>query len=246
MDVNRFNNFFSKFELLKNKLSHEYRIALKNNDVIKQKELIAEKDRINVEEKESLPSYAKKNPKSVVFFWHLVELFEQNGFDTNLELSYNELDREIKNSIYGKKFYKKILLSKKMRVGGNFPNLLIDNNRITSFYGKEYTLIDFWFSRCRPCLQDIPKYKKIYNEFSKKGFEIISISTDRPQDVDNWKIIIKNLGWKQLLDENGKESITLNINKFPTNFLLDSDGKIVLKDINPEELQNFLEKNIKK
>ena len=36
-----------------------------------------------------------------------------------------------------------------------------------------------------------------------------------------------------------------SINKFPTNFLLDSEGKIIKRDIPQEELEKFLEENLK-
>ena len=48
-----------------------------------------------------------------------------------------------------------------------------------------------------------------------------------------------------LLDENGNISKKYSINKFPTNFLLDSEGKIIKRDIPQEELEKFLEENLK-
>ena len=93
----------------------------------------------------------------------------------------------------------------------------------------------------------IPYYKELYEKYKDKNFSIISISTDRTQDIENWKKVIakNNITWQNLLDENGNISKKYSINKFPTNFLLDSEGKIIKRDIPQEELEKFLEENLK-
>ena len=127
-----------------------------------------------------------------------------------------------------------------------FPEFEIQDKKISSAFGKKYTFIDFWFSHCGPCLNDFPKYKEVYTKYKNLGLEIIGISTDRTKDIDDWKKVIKekDLNWLQLLDENGIESHQFNINAFPTTFLLNSEGIIIKKDISPEELEIFLEKNL--
>jgi hypothetical protein len=67
------------------------------------------------------------------------------------------------------------------------------------------------------------------------------------QDINKWKQTIAkySLPFLQYLDENGQISYSkLSIVKFPTNFLLDSNGKIVAKDIAPEKLKTFLMKEL--
>jgi thiol-disulfide isomerase/thioredoxin len=46
----------------------------------------------------------------------------------------------------------------------------LKNGEVFNSLGKKYTLIDFWFSNCAPCLQQLPAYKKIY----EKKDEILS------------------------------------------------------------------------
>ena len=133
-------------------------------------------------------------------------------------------------------------LSEKLK----FPNLEIQNKKIFSSLGPKYTLIDFWFSSCKPCLEQIPVYKKIYTKYKNDGFEIINISSDRTEDISKWKKLIteKELNWVHFLDENGVLTRHYSINKYPTSFLLDSEGKIIKKDSTPEELERFLKENI--
>lgn len=85
-------------------------------------------------------------------------------------------------------------------------------------------------------------YTKSYNDFKLQGFKIIGISIDITTNINAWKNITKEKGldWIQYLDENGKLSKKLNINSFPTNFLLNEKGEIIQKNITPEELEKFL------
>ncbi len=126
-----------------------------------------------------------------------------------------------------------------------FPNMslnLIDSLSSVTKKNK-FTLIDFWFSYCKPCLAEFPQYKEIYDLYKTKGFEIIGISVDRKEDELNWQNTIKkyNLNWLQYLDKNEIVTNKLNIKSFPTNFLLDNNGVIIKKDISPEELKAFLQ-----
>ncbi|MFN7675139.1 TlpA family protein disulfide reductase [Flavobacterium sp.] len=102
------------------------------------------------------------------------------------------------------------------------------------------TLIDFWASWCQPCREENPKVIALYNEFHKKGFNIISVSLD--DNTEDWKNAIAKDGltWTQV--SNLKEmkdpiAIQYGITQIPTTFLLDSDGKIVAIDLFGEDLK---------
>ena len=113
---------------------------------------------------------------------------------------------------------------------------------VSEHFGSKYILIDFWFSSCVPCIRQFPKLKELYKKFHPKGLEIIGISTDRTKDINKWnKVIRKNkINWKHLLDENTVESSRLSINSFPTNFLLNSEGIILKKNVSLDELELLL------
>ncbi len=49
-----------------------------------------------------------------------------------------------------------------------------------------------------------------------------------------------NVKWIQLWDVDGIESKKLFINAFPTNFLLDKSGKIVVVNLKSSDLEKFL------
>jgi alkyl hydroperoxide reductase subunit AhpC len=89
--------------------------------------------------------------------------------------------------------------------------------------------------------------KNLYNQFSNKGFEIVGISIDKDINKKKWEDIIFNekLIWQQYWDMNGKDAHRLSIYVYPSNFLIDSTGKIIAKDISMEELEEHLNRSLK-
>lgn len=108
----------------------------------------------------------------------------------------------------------------------------------------QYTLVDFWFSNCKPCISQFPKLTAIYEQYKNKGFEIIGISTD--EQPGDWKDAIAkyNLSWQQLWDGKKLTLDRLFIRAFRTNLLLDANGKIVQKDIELFQLEELLKAKI--
>lgn len=199
---------------------------------------------------ESLEEYSKQYPNSYMLFWSTMIFFEENswltGFNEGYLKIFNNLSPTIQNSKYGNIFYQKIINSSKIKDGTRFPQIKLEGEK-EYLLGSKFTLIDFWASYCKPCLEVFPAYKILYNQYKNKGFDIIGISVDRPQDMDKWKKIIKDrqLNWQQYIDLAGRESEKYNITAFPTTFLLDAEGTIIKREITPEELSIFLEENLK-
>lgn len=194
-----------------------------------------------------LLKFTKEHPNSYYALWQLVKKQKNDGYKVINENAFDNLSPKIKKSKLGLQFSKDITVAKQLLVGNLFPAEQF-NNPSKIILGEKYTLIDFWFSYCSPCIAQIPKYLDINKKYSGKDFQIVQISTDVTKNVDNWKRILKkyDLSWQSLLDENAKISMAFNINVFPTNFLLDSQGRILKRDISQDDLEIFLEANIKK
>lgn len=105
--------------------------------------------------------------------------------------------------------------------------------------GKKYVLIDFWASWCNPCRKEIPNLKKLYAQYSGKGFEIVSISID--QKKADWEKALKEerLTWPNFLDETGVAAL-YKVKFVPTMYLITADGVMVGENLRGEALATKL------
>ncbi|MDR2448394.1 MAG: AhpC/TSA family protein [Prevotellaceae bacterium] len=106
--------------------------------------------------------------------------------------------------------------------------------------GKKYILIDFWASWCGPCRREIPNLKNLYKKYAPKGFEIISISTDKK--AADWEKALKEekLAWPNYLDTKGEANDACRVKTIPAMFLIDDKGIVVAEKIRGEELAQEL------
>jgi thiol-disulfide isomerase/thioredoxin len=110
------------------------------------------------------------------------------------------------------------------------------NNRQKSFNdlrGEKLTLVDFWATWCKPCIQAIPKLNKIYSEYKDKGVEIIGVNADSPRNSAKIKPFAKTYKIKYpiLRDPNNEVTSELNVTAFPTLYIINSKNEIVYTHI---------------
>lgn len=166
------------------------------------------------------------------------------------ERLYYSLENTVRESYFGKVLAK--YFDSPLAIGKPAPSFRLKNVdgkmlSLENFKGK-YILLDFWASWCAPCRVEHPNLIKTYRAFNSKGFNIVSISLDKKKDA--WLKAIKddNLQWTQLSDLKGSDSEikkTYNIETIPTNFLLDTEGKIIGKNLLGKDLHDKLEKLLK-
>jgi thiol-disulfide isomerase/thioredoxin len=210
--------------------------------------------RENFTEKDNrqLLHFVQTHPDSYYAFWKLVSALQWNDYFPEYEETLNRFSEKIRDSYAAKVFQRKISEAKMRTVGGLFPVVYVKDSLSQEVTldvkkrGKIYTLIDFWFSSCQPCIAQFPEYVNLYNTYRGGGFEIISISTDHEKNESLWKSMIRkhHLRWPNYIDYKFDASARMNITKYPTNFLMDETGKIIAKDLSLKELKTMLESNI--
>src|SRR5690606_34227440 len=75
---------------------------------------------------------------------------------------------------------------------------------LSKFTGEGPVLISFWATWCKPCMEELTEFNKIYNDYKDKGFKLIAISTDNEKTVAKVKPFIRSKGYNftVLLDTN--------------------------------------------
>ncbi len=194
----------------------------------------------------TLLKYAEKNPDSKMAFWKLIRLMGF-GYEPLFDPIYNSFSETLREGYAGKVLKDKLQNGRLLSVGQPFPLLNCQNagnENLSSdiFLKNKFTLVDFWYSKCGPCRAQFGHLKDLYQQYSGSGFEIVGISVDQIEHKMDWVALIvkEKLVWKQYWDKNGTESGRLSITAYPTNFLVDSTGKIIDKNISMEALGEFL------
>ena len=114
---------------------------------------------------------------------------------------------------------------------------------------QELLMIDFWAAWCPDCRVENPNIVAVYNDFKDKGFDIISVSLDTDKNAWTKAIADDSLSWENHVSElkgwNCSAATEYGVAFIPQNFLIDTDGKIVAKNLNGNDLRIFVENYLK-
>ena len=116
--------------------------------------------------------------------------------------------------------------------GKDFDGNAVDQNL---FSGNAVTVINFWFTGCKPCVAELSKLNELNDAIKSMGGEVIGINTET---FDENEAAIKEA--KKILESQGAAYRNLSIDSssdagkyasdimaFPTTILVDRNGNIV-------------------
>lgn len=95
--------------------------------------------------------------------------------------------------------------------------------------GNKVTIIDFWATWCKPCVNSIPKLVGIYESFDSEEVAFIGISIDSPRNLAKVKPFVESKGvtYPILLDMNQELMREYNVTSIPTLLIVNADNEIV-------------------
>jgi thiol-disulfide isomerase/thioredoxin len=100
--------------------------------------------------------------------------------------------------------------------------------RLSELKGK-VVFLNFWATWCGPCRQEMPSMDALYRRLKDQGLEILAVNVqEKPWEVSGFMENYK-LSFKTVLDPTGKISGNYGISAFPTTFILDREGQIIVR-----------------
>jgi thiol-disulfide isomerase/thioredoxin len=134
--------------------------------------------------------YVKKNPNSMLVMYAFRNWAGYEIDANKVEPVFNSLPAATRSTATGKEMQARINIAKKTGIG----QLALDFTQndtlgkpvsLHSMQGK-YLLLDFWASWCGPCRAENPNLVKVFNKYKDKGFQVLSVSLDRPEAKERW------------------------------------------------------------
>lgn len=118
--------------------------------------------------------------------------------------------------------------------------------KFSDYVGKgKYVLVDFWASWCGPCKAEIPNIKAVYDEYHRKGLEVLSVAVwDRPEATkDTAKVY--GVNWKQIINAGQVPTELYGIEGIPHIILFGPDGTILKRNLRGDEIGQEISKYIR-
>ncbi|MEP2280059.1 TlpA disulfide reductase family protein [Maribacter sp.] len=138
-------------------------------------------------------------------------------------------------------------------IGDEFPNIEFplvtgDTVKLKDVLGKKLTVIDLWASWCAPCrIENRKTLVPLWDKYHDNGLQIVAYALESNETA--WKTATDRDGadrWLQSSDLQGDDAPFLKqirVRTIPANFVLDSAGVVIAKNIHGEELIGLVEQS---
>lgn len=258
--ANDFNTFNATYKQLKstgelmlasdeyNKAFNAYNNVAQTEQNLEALKVVGDKiEAIYADQRKEITELIASNPKSLTVATLASQYTAPEMTPDAISKFLSQFDKGvIAQSFYLKELQNKLAKVSQLEVGQQAPDFTIKGAdqkaiKLSDFKGK-YVLLDFWASWCGPCRREMPHVKAAYEQFKGNNFQVVAVSIDI--DAAAWKKALEedNMPFVHALDVKGKQSVgdLYMVRAIPTNFLIDSTGKIIAKNLRGEELSKFL------
>ncbi|MDP2114686.1 MAG: TlpA disulfide reductase family protein [Bacteroidota bacterium] len=207
--------------------------------------------------------FVQKHPFSMASVLALYQKFDDSNYVVQ-DLQSLKVAASALNSVFPKSEHVKALYANTMRLmadeknsklrefikehGTNSPDInLPDYNGkdilLSSLRGK-VVLIQFWSAKDRASRIQNEALTELYSKYKSRGFEIYQVSVDNERSAWIDAIEQDGLNWINVGDMKGSVSAlhNYNVQKIPSNYILDKEGNIVARDIQGPELDKLIGK----
>lgn len=120
----------------------------------------------------------------------------------------------------------------------SFEGQDLDGNPVDSamlFSNNAVTVVNFWFTTCKPCVGELPDLEALHEELAKKGGAVIGINAftldSNAKEIEDAKSVLEQQGvsYQNICFASDSDAglFTAGLYAFPTTYVVDRNGRIV-------------------
>ncbi len=223
------------------KMLAEYNVAIREADNEKRNE-------IQENWQKDLETFVQKHPKSQDAPEAIIQIAIADEYNNKVEEAvtwYRKLTSEFPEAASYDRAAGAVrrieLEGKPLELSGQgFPTGTVNS---ANYRGKVLAVI-YWATWCKPCTEELPQLRELYEKYHDTGFEIIGVNLDNESDVIAPYLKQHKVTWPQIHEPGGlvesppakKYGIIIP----PTIFLVDRTGKVVKRNAKVEDLKTML------
>lgn len=224
-------------------------LSAKQNDTQEETDITSRMANVNLQMSEEAMAYIKEHPDkeaSVV----LIQLFFTEPDDTRrMDELLALLDPKLKDFYLVKELEQYSTKAKRTALGAEAPGFTVKNiygNSVSlDSFPQKYLLLTFTAPWCDMCQTEDLYLDKVASKYAKDKLDILLISLDDSQKDVRDVLKKDSIRWNLVTDSAGQAAMLIdlyNVNALPRCFLIDEEGKILLKTENGLEVKQTLEK----
>lgn len=120
-----------------------------------------------------------------------------------------------------------------------------DWHQLDNYRGR-WVFIDFWATWCQPCMRNLPNVVELDQDLGQRpDFSVLSVSLDKAGAQSNLQSTAEKYGLQFPVVYDGDGWLSGNarnwcVEAIPATFLIDPQGKVIARDVNPAEVEAII------
>lgn len=248
-DYEEFSDFVRSFRIRKLELEAEAFNALKEEDIEKAQKLNEQAERMDTRYVQYIANYALVNREKAISPYVTLTYLDRADI-TLLDTLNKALTPEVAATYYGRELDYMVGQIKNTEVGKPLPEFTVSSEEkelSQDQYDGKYLYIMVWSGQAGESEALINNLKEVYTEYHDKGLEVLTTSIDTDKEAYAYDTYRFNMPWPEINE--GKASHNELVRKFafrgvPATVLVGPNGKIIERNINPNQLRNLLQNEL--
>lgn len=207
---------------------------------------------VNHQLEEKAAMLVKKNPKEAASAVFIQTYFMHPDDTREMDELLAVLDPSLKDFYIVQDLETYSARARRTALGAEAPNFKVKNIYGTPVsldsFSKKYVLFAFTAPWCDRCQTEDLYLDKVAMKYPKEKLEMLLISLDDKQDKVRQVLAKDSIAWNLITDSAGQATMLVdlyNVSALPRCFLIDEEGKIVLRTDNGIEIEQVLKELIR-